>query len=261
MQQYVHLLTNSGLGLPTDLWVPATERIRPETSKQVALGFARTFKDEFEVSMEGYYKTMNNVIEYKDGATYLNVDKNWESKVDMGRGESHGAELFVQKKFGRVGGWVGYTLSWTNRQFDSLNNGKWFPYRYDRRHDVKIALSYEKNERLQYGLVWVYGTGNAITVPLDMYQGVIQTGPVPFVTAYEGRNNFRMKAYHRLDLNASYVIRRKKVEHKLILSIYNTYNRKNPYFLDFGYNDKGQRVLRQESLFSVLPSITYAIKF
>ena len=261
MQQYIHLLTNSGLGLPTDLWVPATERIRPETSKQVSLGLARNFKDEFEVSLEGYYKTISNVIEYKDGATYLNADKNWESKVDAGRGKSYGAELFVQKKFGKLSGWVGYTLSWTYRQFDSLNNGKWFPYRYDRRHDAKIALVYTKNERLQYGLIWVYGTGNAITVPLDMYQGVIQTGPTPFVTAYEGRNNFRMNPYHRLDLNASYVIRKKSVEHKLTVSVYNCYNRKNPYYLEFGYGNNGQRVLRQVSLFPALPSITYTIKF
>jgi outer membrane receptor for ferrienterochelin and colicin len=258
MQQYIHLLTNAGIGLPTDLWVPATASIRPQTSNQFALGMARTFQKEFEISVEAYYKTMNHVIEYKDGATYLSVDKDWQTKVEAGKGESHGAELLVQKKTGKWNGLLGYTLSWTNRQFDNLNGGKWFPYRYDRRHDAKIALTYTRNDHWQYGMIWIFGTGNAVTIPLEKYQPVDGQGPT--AAYFESRNNFRMKSYHRLDLNVSYVVRRKTVEHRLTFSVYNAYNRKNPFYLTFGYEDN-REVLKQVSLFGVLPSITYSIKF
>jgi outer membrane cobalamin receptor len=274
MRQYIHLLSNAGIGLPTDLWVPATATIRPQTSQQGAVGLARMFGKEFEVSVEAYYKSMNNVIEYKDGASFLNVDKDWQTKVEVGKGESHGAELLVQKKTGRWNGLLGYTLSYTNRQFDNLNEGRWFPYRYDRRHDAKVAVTYTMNERFQVGLIWVYGTGNAVTIPLDKYQTINGNGfnyyhftgytfdfYFPYATNYNSRNNYQIAPYHRMDLNASYTLVREKLEHKLTLSIYNAYNRMNPYYLKFGYNDAGTFVLKQTSLFGVMPSLTYSVKF
>ena len=263
MQQYIHLLTNAGIGLPTDLWVPATAKIGPQSSRQGALGFARTFKDEYEISLEGYYKDMSNVIEYKDGASYLSVDKDWQTKVEIGRGNSYGTELFIQKKIGKVNGWVGYTLSWTNRQFDNLNGGRWFPYRYDRRHDAKIAVSYLLNDKIDLGLTWVYGTGNAVTLPLDQYDGAVSSNNsgIPNVLYYANRNNFRMRDYHRLDLNANYIIQRKQIEHRFTLSIYNVYSRQNPFYLKFEQDIKLGSILRQVSLFPILPSFTYSIKF
>ena len=204
MQQYIHLLTNAGIGLPTDLWVPATANIGPQSSRQGALGFARTFRDKYEISLEGYYKDMSNVIEYKDGASYLSAaDADWQTKVEIGQGNSYGTELFIQKKIGKINGWVGYTLSWTNRQFDNINEGRWFPYRYDRRHDAKIAVSYLLNDKIDLGLTWVYGTGNAVTLPLDQYDGMVPPGgEISKVLYYESRNNFRMRDYHRLDITS-----------------------------------------------------------
>ncbi len=270
MVQFVHLLTNAGIGLPTDLWVPSTGKIEPQGSNQWALGLAETFNDEYEISVEAYYKSMSKVIEYKDGASYLNVDQNWQEKVDVGRGESYGSEFFLHKKQGKFNGWIGYTLSWTNRQFDNINDGKWFPYRYDRRHDAKIALSYTLSEKWNLGLSWVYGTGNAVTLPLEAYRigmTAIMLDPYNLVSIYENqyiehfgsRNNFRMRDYHRLDLNASYSFQTKKLSHQLICSVYNAYNRKNPFYLEFGSDITG-KILIQKSLFAVLPSLSYSIK-
>ena len=158
MGQFLHLLTNSGIGLPTDLWVPATEKIKPQFSDQIAAGYARTFNDKIEVSLEGYYKTMDNLIEYKDGASFFDSQTYWQDKVHVGRGWSYGGELLIEKKMGKTTGWIGYTLSWTNRQFDSINFGQSYQYRYDRRHDIGIAITHEINDRINFCVVWVYGT-------------------------------------------------------------------------------------------------------
>jgi hypothetical protein len=160
MAQYIHLLANSNVGLPTDLWVPATDRLQPQTSHQVAAGIARTFRREYEISVEGYYKTMDNVLEYKEGASFLNPDNPWEDKVLQGDGRSYGLELFVQKKTGSVTGWIGYTLSWTDRLFEELNNGERFPYKYDRRHDFSIAVIKRLSKKVELSGTWVFGTGN-----------------------------------------------------------------------------------------------------
>lgn len=145
MTQYIHLLSNSGIGLPTDLWVPTTKRILPQKGMQFAIGVAKTFyyNDElFELSVEGYYKTMSGLIEYKEGSNFLGLQTNWQDKVEVGEGRSYGMELFIQKRSGNTTGWLGYTLSWTDRQFDGLNFGKRFPFRYDRRHDIALAVTH-----------------------------------------------------------------------------------------------------------------------
>ncbi|MEJ0032399.1 MAG: TonB-dependent receptor [Bacteroidota bacterium] len=270
MTQFVHLLTNAGIGLPTDLWVPTTSRIKPQYSRQYAFGAAGTFSD-LEVSVEGYYKDMHNVIEYKDGATYLGTSQNWQDKVEVGQGNSYGAEFFVQKKIGQFNGWVGYTLSWTNRQFDNLNHGEWFPYRYDRRHDLKVAGTWHVTKRFELGGTWVFSSGQAVTLPLLTYPGAIQDRPYSndsgfspnlagFPINYNAeRNNFRMRNYHRMDASATYTIEKKKISHEFNLSIYNLYNRKNPYYLQFGYNhtpSQDIKVLKQVSLIGLVPSLS-----
>ena len=141
MTQFIHLLSNVGIGLPTDLWVPSTARIKPQQANQVAIGFAKTYKSQYEFSLEGYYKKMTNLIEYKDGASYLEIEGDWQDKVATnGHGKSYGMEVLVQKKTGRVTGWVGYTLSKAVRQFDELNFGKEYPYKYDRRHYISVEI-------------------------------------------------------------------------------------------------------------------------
>ena len=206
MTQFIHLLTNAGLGLPTDLWVPATARIGPEQSSIASTGFAFSPFTGYEFSLEGYYKEMKGLIEYKDGASFINIEEDWQNKVETGRGESYGTEFFLQKKAGRVNGWLGYTLSWTNRQFDNLNSGLWFPYKYDRRHDIGLALSYQMEKDRDFAFTWVYGTGTALSLPISSYTG---GGPDMFrqgfyqgnVEYFEGRNGFRMQAYHRMDIS------------------------------------------------------------
>ena len=220
--QFIHLLTNSGIGLPTDLWVPATPTVRPQRAQQVSLGVARTFTrggEDFEVTFETYYKPMHNLIEYQEGASFLgNTDSNWESKITSGRGWAYGGEVLVQKKTGRTTGWVGYTLSWSNRRFEELNQGRRFPYRYDRRHDLKLVVMHTFTPAVRLSGTFVYGTGNAITLARGRYTlGNYQT-----YDDYGPRNSFRMPAYHSLDLDLGFT--RQKGWGKMVnsISIYNT---------------------------------------
>jgi hypothetical protein len=264
MTQFIHLLTNAGIGLPTDLWVPSTARVKPQQSWQAAIGLAKTFKGTYEISLEGYYKEMTNIIEYKDGASFIQLGEDWQDQVAInGFGESYGTELLLQKKVGRVTGWLGYTLSWTNRQFDDINFGKEFPYRYDNRHDINVAVTHEWNKRMDFSMAWVYTSGNAVTLPLALYQTVgtndfVYTDDIEY---YEGRNASRMRDYHRLDISFSWWKNKKWGQRKWTLAVYNAYNRLNPFFIDIGSDKKGDPAFVQYSLFPILPSITYSFKF
>ena len=272
MAQFLHLLTNSGIGLPTDLWVPATEKIKPQFSKQIAIGLAKTFLNKFEVSIEGYYKTMENLIEYKDGASFFDSQTDWQDKVFTGSGRSYGGELLLEKKVGKTTGWIGYTLSWTNRQFDSINFGETYPYRYDRRHDIGIALTHEFNNKINFGIVWVYGTGNAVTLAKEAYSSFnsslisnINSFNLPGQSIEVGhisnRNNYRMPSYHRLDISINLKKQKKWGERTWSFGVYNAYNRQNPFYLDFTTDVNGNPQLSQFSLFPLIPSFTYAFKF
>lgn len=256
MNQFIHLLTNSSIGLPTDLWVPATDRVPPMKSSQVAAGIAYMHPRGYEVSVEGYYKTMDNVIEYKEGAAFTNPSVSWEDKIVSGKGWSYGGELFIQKKKGRFTGMLGYTLSWTNRKFDKLNEGKTFPYRYDRRHDFKIAGVYNLSPRVEISAEWVYGTGNAITLPISAYRGPDGSQ----VTIYGERNGYRMQAYHRGDVSVKFIRQKKRYERAWVLGVYNIYNRANPFYI-YQTSRNGKSEFRKASLFPVIPSISYQFKF
>lgn len=256
MTQYIHLLTNSGIGLPTDLWVPATPKVKPQVSRQWAVGLAKTFGG-FEVSLEGYYKTMDNIIAYKEGASYLSVQDSWQDKVVSGEGESYGAELLVQKKIGKWSGWLGYTFAWSNRRFKLINFGTPFPYRYDRRHDINLALSYTPRKGLTLSANWVYASGEAITLPTARYKGLNQYDEIKY---YEGRNAYRMPAYHRLDLSIRWTEDNGGWNRTWAISVYNAYNHKNPFFIAI-QRRRNQRHFVQYSLFPIIPSISYSIKF
>ncbi|MCF6352610.1 MAG: TonB-dependent receptor, partial [Cyclobacteriaceae bacterium] len=227
-------------------------------------GIAKTFNKSYELSIEGYYKEMDNLIEYKDGASFTSVNKDWQDKIETGSGTSYGAEVFLQKKLGKITGWVGYTLSWSNRQFDNINFGKEFPYRYDRRHDVSITSIYKINDRVELAAVWVYGTGNAVSLPTNTYL----KNPEPSdsynnnVDYYEGRNGFRMNAYHRLDFNIAWTKVKKNGIRKFTLGFYNMYNRRNPFFIqaDFDYQTQQNKFV-QYSLLPIVPSVSYRFDF
>lgn len=282
MNQYIHLLSNSGIGLPSDLWVPATNRIKPQQSQQAAIGLAKDLKikdDNFQLSVEGYYKKSRNIIGYKEGASFLDIsvdDKNenykfsYEDIVTSGKAESYGAEVFIQKKSGKFTGWIGYTLSWTWLTFDSLNFGKRFPSKYDRRHDISLTGTYKLSDHITLSAVWVYGTGNAITLPVSAYQlsgsGSIQSPTGPFMPKtiydYGEKNSFRMAAYHRLDLSIQFHRQRKHYERIIELGVYNAYSRKNPFFYSTNYDSDTKTIrLTQISLFPIIPSISWTYKF
>ncbi|HEX6333021.1 MAG TPA: TonB-dependent receptor, partial [Flavisolibacter sp.] len=220
MNQFIHLLTNSGIGLPTDLWVPVTKTVPPQKAHQYALGAAYNHQDKYEFSVETYYKTMDNVIEYAEGASYLNATSNWEDKVEIGRGWSYGAELFVQRKVGKTTGMLGYTWSKTFRKFDNLNYGKEFPYKYDRRHDFKVSVVHRVSDKFELSASWVFGTGQAITLPTEVYLG--NNGEE--IEVYDGRNNFRMNNFHHLDAGMKFMKKKKKGERAWVISVYNVYN-------------------------------------
>lgn len=263
MTQYIHLLTNGGLGLPTDLWVPATKRVSPQRSWQAALGAARTFNG-YEVSIETYYKEMNGLIEYQEGASYFNLGSDWQDKVTKGRGASYGAEFLVQKKTGQLSGWVGYTLSWTNRQFDDINFGKWFPYKYDRRHDISVVSVYDVSKRFSISGTWVFGTGNAVTIPESTYQpisGSFQNYYGGEIEYYGSRNSYRMRSYHRMDLGLTWYKDKKWGESSWSLGVYNLYNRRNPFFMDISSDSQGNQKFVQYSLFPAIPYVKYGFKF
>lgn len=263
MTQFVHLLTNGGLGLPTDLWVPATDDIGPQDSWQVAVGAAKTV-GEFEISIESYYKEMNGLIDYRDGSSFLNTGENWESKVAIGSGKSYGLELLIQRKVGRLSGWVGYTLSKTTRQFDELNFGKEFAYKYDRRHDVSVVGVFEINDHVTLSSTWVYGTGNAISLPDSQFP--VFRGQSNFYQStteyYPERNNYRMRAYHRMDLGITHSKEKKRGVRSWSYGAYNVYNRKNPFFMGIQQKQNSDdREFVQYSLFPIIPYVTYSFEF
>jgi hypothetical protein len=276
MRQYIHLLSGTGVGLPTDLWVPSTSKIPAQSSQQVAIGLAKDFiPKNYNISIEGYYKKMNNVIAYKEGASFLQIDDigseekiTWEDNVTSGQGWSYGVEVLLKKSEGKFSGWIGYTLSWTQLQFDELNFGKKYYARYDRRHDISVVGIYKPREDLTFSATWVYGTGNAITLPRAEYlaQGHSPGGSAyiqtMYVNDYDGKNNFRMEAYHRLDIGMQFHSKLKRSERIFELSVYNLYNRRNPYFYYIGYKtNSSERVLKRVSLFPIMPSISWTYKF
>ena len=261
--QYIHLVSNSGNSLPTDLWVPSTYMVKPQISWQYAAGFFKNFSDnKYETSIEVYYKNMKNQVDYKEGYTPSLQDP--EEEFVFGKGWSYGAEFLVNKQKGQFTGWVGYTLSWTWRKFSQLNEGEKFPTRYDRRHDLSVVTNYEAGKKWKFGAVFVYGTGNAITLPERFYfiNGVL-------TQEYSKLNQYRMKAYHRLDLSATYTPvpkKKRKVLGYWVFSIYNTYSRLNPYFIYFDQEGSAANgdlkvEAKQVSLFPVIPAVTWNFKF
>lgn len=258
MAQYIHLLTNSGIGLPTDLWVPATDQVRPQNAEQYALGIAYTLQENYELSIEGYYKKMNNIIDYKDGASYLyDGVTDWEEKVESGEGWSYGAEFFLQKKVGKFSGWIGYTLSWSNRQFPTINLGEKYPFKYDNRHEIDIAAVYKINNHINLSAVWVYSSGQALSIPVAKYAGMFGQ----YVYYYEGRNGYRMPPYHRMDVNISFHKEKKLWTRTWNFGAYNVYNHYNAFYIYESTDENGNGAYKQVTLFPIIPYFSWDFKF
>ena len=269
MTQYMHQLSNSSISLPTDLWVPVTARIEPMYAHQVAAGLFYNLRGLVDLSVEAYYKRMENMLEYRDGASFFGSSAGWEDKVCMGDGWSYGIELLAQRTVGDVTGWIGYTWSRTMRLFDregqSLNNGEPFPAKYDRRHDLSIMISYKPSKEFDCSATWVFSSGNVGTLAMQEYTDP-ETGNM--VSYVESRNNFRLPAYHRLDLGVNFHKIKKRGVRTWSISVYNAYNRKNPFLVressGHHYTINGQHynsALVQYSLFPIIPSISYSYKF
>ena len=268
MSQYVHMLSNSSVSLPTDLWVPVTAKIPPMRSMQVAAGVTYNVLNQVELSVEAYYKKSLNLLEYKDGASYMS-GQNWQNQVCVGDGWSYGVQFLAQRTVGPVTGWIGYTWSRTMRQFNrpgqEINFGKPFHAKYDREHDLSVTLQYRINKKWEVAGTFVYGTGTRGTLALQKYDDWTYNN---YFTKYDNtrtvyfvseRNNYKMPDYHRLDLSATCHLPDKKHagwEHTLNISVYNVYCNFNPFLVYPRGNS-----LYKFSLFPVLPSLSYTFKF
>lgn len=268
VQQPLHLLTTSSIGLPTDLWLPATEKVPPSEATQSAIGVVREWSG-WEATIEAYYKPMKGIVEYKPGANFVNQPAlDWQEKVASGNGLSRGIEFFLQKTSGRTMGWVGYSLARSTRTFKDLNEGKPFPYRYDRLHDVVLMLQHKLTAHIEFSGTWVYGTGNALTLAISQVAGANRPWESGTLYTYYGsRNGYRMSPYHRMDLGANFNKNLKikgmgSLSRTISASFYNVYNRKNAFFIYEGEDPVTLRKsFRQASLFPIIPSIAYAFRF
>lgn len=274
MQQYKHLVASSGASLPTDIWYPSTQKIKPEVSDQISFGYTWNIHNNFLLTNEAYYKWMRQLVDYKPGAN-LFVNDALENEFVFGKGKSYGTEISLEKTAGKLRGWVGYTLAWSIRQFDAINNGKEFFPRYDRRHELSVVASYPISKRITFSGSWIYYTGNAVSLPTGRTIGIDAPATLSnrtFFTlspVYPERSNFRMPAYHRLDLGIILKLRPKHGNADLTFSAYNAYSRLNAYFISFEAKDNGTGIVgtpggykpKAVTLFPIIPSITYNFKF
>lgn len=265
MNQFVHAVPYSSASLPTDIWMTSSTLVKPQNSRQYSFGIFKNFSENlYEVSVEVYHKNMANQVLFKQG-TQLNIQSDIEQQVTFGKGTSKGAEFFIRKNTGGLTGWISYTLSKTTQTFAELNDGKPFPFTYDRRHNLSIVGSYKLNERWSVSGDFVFRTGSAFTMP----PGRI---PVSDGTLYDGwyydfttRNNNRLRSYHRLDLSFSYKKQRtmfgRKYDSEWVFGAYNIYSRKNPYFVYVTVDSSQVPKAKQVSLLPIVPSVSYNLKF
>lgn len=274
MTQPVHLLTNSGIGLPSDQWVPATKTVPQQFSHQFTAGYLGHFLKSFKLESEVYYKSLYNVIEYKEEADVLNTAIDWQDKVEQGKGVAYGMEMLIRKDEGKVSGWAGYSLGRSFRKFKEINNGIKFPFKYDRIHDFKLVSMYTVNEKFSISGSWIFMGGYWVTAPKQTYCFV--SGERELEVRYiigdqktnesqidyiPSRNNIKMPPYHRMDLSFEFSKEKKRYKRTWDLSIYNVYARKNPILFYWEINQDGDRDVKQLSLFSILPTVSYKIKF
>lgn len=257
MQQYVHLLTNSRVGLPTDLWVSSTDKIAPQRSHQWALGSTKDlWEGRFELTSEVFYKYMTDLITFKEG-TLFSTAANWQDQVTgNGTGNSYGWEIFLKKKQGKTTGWIAYTLSRSTRQFDDVNNGKLFPYKYDRTHDLKLIVDHNFNERFNVALAFLYNTGIRATVPTSTFTDI--DGEQRII--YSERNAYTYPDYDRLDISFNWKKKKRWGESMWTVALYNAYGRQNPYYIYFE-SEGDKRKAYQLSVFPILPSFSYSFTF
>ena len=275
MKQYVHLISNSGISLPTDVWYPSTNAVHPQRSDQVSAGFSYLIAKGLLLTNEYYYKWLKNQVDFRDGAN-LFLNEEIEREFEFGKGYAYGTEVSLEKDFGKLSGWIAYTLAFVKRGgFPGIMDGRYFSPRYDRRNDIKVVATYKFNRRWTASATWVYGSGDLAWLPggRALFQDIKGGSIDPVTPIYGDRNTFRLPAYHRGDISVIYYMFPKWGESNLSLSIYNVYDRRNPYFLtletEFKTVKQGEVEVkipekisaRQVSLFPILPSITWNFNF
>lgn len=258
--QFLHLLTTNTIGIPIDLWLPSTQKAQPETSDLISGGIS-LYKGDYALTLEAFSKKMQGIIEYKDQANYIGSDNNWEEKIAVGNGRSHGYEFLAEKRSGKTKGWVAYTLSWNFRKFTEINGGQEFPYKYDRRHNLAVLVSHDFTPRIDASMSWVYTTGANFTLPEQVYYVNSGLQPKQVIYVYGERNNYKFPDYHRLDFSFNFKKFSKKYTRVISVGAYNVYNRLNPFYINPAYNSEGKRIFEAVSLFPILPSINYKIIF
>ncbi len=264
--QFLHLIVRNDIALPTDLWYPSTKNITPGKSIQYVGGFDYTLTDYY-FSIEGYYKRLKNLYEFRNDPTLNPRSNNIDDQFVQGEGEAYGVEFFINRTIGTFTGWIGYTLSWTREKFDELNAGKIFYPRYDRRHDVSVVLTYEPDDTWTFGATWVYASGQGFTLPIGQYvfngTGLDESSGIKY--NFTERNGYKLPAYHKLDLSASYKFIWTGLKWEAFLNIYNVYNRDNAFarYVTYEKNAAGKDVpkLKQVSLFPVIPMAGIKLEF
>jgi hypothetical protein len=263
MSQYLQLLTNSGLGVPADLWLPSTEKLNPQKGWIATLGFGKKIKSG-SIMTELFYKGMNDIIAFNEGGIFnITEDSDWEEFIPKGSGQAYGAEFSYNKDVGRTTWFANYTLSWSNRQFDDINNGVTFAARYDRRHSFKISLIHRISNFSEFTFNWTYASGNRVTVPRRFAEVPLPDGRVDLRLIYEEKNNFQLPDYHRLDLGINFYSTKKWGRQKFSLGVFNAYNRRNPYFVDIVRDETQLRsfTFKQFNILPILPSLSYNLSF
>lgn len=259
MAQYLHLLSNTTSGMPTDIWMPSSNNLRPVIVDQVSAGYFRNFRENgIETSLEAYYKNIRNTVDYEDGAEII-FNEYVESQILTGSGRSYGLELYLKKKYGKFSGWISYTFSRTENKINGINNYEWYPVKYDKTHDFSVVSIYKISRRFSLSGVWTFATGNAITFPSGKY--IINGVSVPY---YTERNGYRMPDYHRMDFSLTLDGKnRRKWKSQWDLSVYNVYNRHNAYMITFRESETvpGTTEAVRLSLFGIIPSVGYNFKF
>ena len=259
--QYIHLASNSASSSPLDIWFPSSPNVKPQKADQIAVGYFRNFKDNaIETSLELYYKKIHNSIDFRDHAELL-LNEHLEGELRVGVGRAYGMELLVKKQKGALTGWIAYTLAKSERKIKGINKGKYYPTKFDKTHDLSIVLSYQVSKQVNISTNWIYSTGNAVTLPTGRYEYYGMIVPV-----FSERNAERLPSYHRMDLSVTWKLKKKLfkvIDRELVFSLYNLYNRKNAYSINFRQEDnKPEETYAEKTyLFGIIPSLTFNYKF
>jgi len=262
--QFVQALTNSGIGVPSDLWLPSTSKLSPQKSYILSFGLSTENKKGLFFETEIFYKKFLDIVAFNEGGIFnISQNSNWEEQIPKGEGEAYGIEFNLKKTIGKTNWFANYTFSRTTRKFDQINNGRSFPARYDTPHAVKMALTHDFSPRFSCAINWIFASGNKVTLPTEFIEIPLPNGTTDFNLIYSEKNNFSLPDYHKLDIGFSYTKLKHWGSHKFTFGATNVYNRQNPFITDIVRNSNDARLFSFQSisLFPVLPSLSYSISF